>query len=342
MTQDPLLHPEESAEGAVEPGSSGLRRFLRYAGYPIALILLGVCVWLAINQGKSEDGKSGLEQLLNASFEQLATMAGFVLASIAINGYVFWAILKPFENKKPVGLVRMTQLIAATSLLNYLPMRAGLVGRAAYLKKYHDVGYRVSVLMLFTAAGFTVLTFSYVFLATTLIGKMNFWWWAIVLGLLLSNVVAGPVVMRMVVPRFPGIAQVDMSWFAKLDLRKYLHAFVWLNARLVDVLCNAGRLYIASMIMDMDVSYIEMLTLAAGGMLATLATPLPNGLGVRDIIYTVGGGNAMLGLVDRAIEAVVFIMMGLISILFIHQEAKRLDMQSVDGAEVIAGDEAEG
>ena len=343
MTKDPLIHPDAEAEPAIEPGSSTLRKILRFIGYPAAFVLLGLSIWLAVKGGQSNEGESGFKHLFQASASQISMMLGCVVFSIVINGYVFYALLKPFPNGRPVSFFSMVKLIAATSLLNYMPMRAGMVGRAAYLKEYHQVGYRLSLLMLFIAAGFTVLTFLIMLLLNAWRTQLDAVWFISLTIILLCIARFMPAVMCQIIKRFPGFKDIALDWFSNLSFAKTSHIFVWLWARAFDVLAYALRLYIVVQVLGKETSFVVILTYAISGMFTTLATPLPNGLGLKELVFGLlasaglGGetmasleSGIMLGLVDRAVEAIVFIVTGLLSIAILHFKKPDPVIQSPD------------
>lgn len=336
MTKDPLIHPDPEVESAVEPGSSKLRNFMRYAGYPAALMLLGLCIYLAFFGGQNTNQASGFEHLQNANAVQIIIMLACVLASVIINGYIFWALLKPFQSDKPVPLITMTKLIAATSLLNYLPMRAGLVGRAAYLRQYHNIPYRVSVLMLFIAAGFTVCSFTIILFLNIWRTRFDLPYLISILTLVLILTLLAPRLITFATSRFPGLNTINLDWFKSLSPTRYANIYLWLWARILDAFCNAVRLYVAAQILDIDLNFLQSLTFAVAGMFVTLVTPLPNGLGLRELLYGLLGSigiegqsisetHLTLALIDRVIEAAVFVTTGLLSMGILHQRVKASD-----------------
>jgi uncharacterized membrane protein YbhN (UPF0104 family) len=87
----------------------------------------------------------------------LAELAGLVLlvwVNVGLTGLLFWAVTRGFGARPAVGPGKMTGLIAVSGLLNYVPVvRAGLWGRAVYLKKYHGVAVRDSLRILVIVLG---------------------------------------------------------------------------------------------------------------------------------------------------------------------------------------------
>lgn len=331
---DPLLHPDPEAEQQIEGGRRSMRDMLRRLAYPAAIAMLGLCIYFAVRGGGADDGPSGWQRLWHADPRHVAAMLLCVVGSVVLNGLVFWAIMKPFQTDRPVGLFDMTALIAATSLLNYLPMRAGMIGRAAYLKQRHGVGYRTSVVMLITVAGCTVITFALMTALTIWRGRIDAMWIAGMSIGLAVNALLGPIVLRYALRNVP-MFRIEARWFDRIGLGVTALIWLWLWARAADVALNAARLWLAADVFGRPIDYPHAILLAAGGMFVTLLTPLPNGLGLRELLYGWFGsaGDMMrdmrsglaVGLIDRAVEAVVFITLGLAAIGYLHRKQRSTD-----------------
>ena len=334
MMRDSDPHPESDAAHEFEyEAERDTRGPLRWLFYVLGFVLLGACVWLAVAGARTAEGPSGWERLSEADPAHVAWMLALVAAALVLNGWVFWVMVKPFEGDRPVGLGDMIALIGATSILNYLPMRAGLVGRAAYLKRHHEIGYRTSAVMMLVVAGGTVYVFAALVGATLWRLRFDPLWWAAVLGAMVIGAAVAPVLLRWKLRWTPGLKDVPAGWFERARLTATLGALALLLARMLDVFLLAGRLYLAARIFGTPLEWPAALVMASGGMFITLATPLPNGLGLRESIYglfaAVGvGGEALpsgsmgvaIGLIDRAVEAAAFITFGLGSMAYLHKK----------------------
>lgn len=333
---DPKMTSEAEEELAkeleAEATGGGMPRPLRWGFYLLALGLLGLSIYFAISEGRGEGGGPGGWQRLSEA-EPIYVIGMFLLvaANIVINGVIFWALVKPFETARPVGVVDMTALISATCLLNFLPMRAGMVGRAAYLKNKHAILYRVSLVMLAIVGGGTALVFVLVVAATAWRQQLDALWWAGVIGGCVVGAAVAPTLIRWKLRWTPGLRAVPGQWFDRRPVVSRLGGLGLLLIRVVDVFAQAGRLWLAARIFGSPIAMPAALLLATGGMFITLATPLPNGLGLREMIYgamtrTGIGGEAIaggrlgfsIGLIDRAAEALVFIVLGLAAIAYLH------------------------
>jgi hypothetical protein len=325
-TVEEAMEAEEAEE--LETGSPSAVRWLMYAA---ALGLLGVCIYLAIGQAQ-EGERSGWQRLSEADPRHAAGLLLLVAFNIAVNGVVFWAMVKPFERGRPVSLADMTALIGATALLNYLPARAGMIGRAAYLKRKHAVSYRASVVMLVAVAGGTMFLFAMVVAATLWRKQLDSVWWLSMAGVLVVAAVAAPTVVRLKLRWTPGLNAVSDEWVARHPVRARLGTLGLLVLRVLDIFSFAGRVWLAARIVGSPIDLSGAMLMATGGMFITLAAPVANGLGLREGLYGLfaragvagealeGGGEGLtVALIDRAAEGLVFIVLGLLALAYLHR-----------------------
>jgi len=329
MTTDPMLHPEE-VEGAPRPP----RRWVQWTMYGLGLTLLAGCIWIGFGELQA-----GWVKLRHAAGSDIALMIAMLVANILLDGWVFWAVLVPFRPDKPVKLREMTALIAATSLLNYLPMRAGMIGRAAYLKQRHGVGYRASVVMLLAVAAATMAIYLLLLALTLSVRRMDALWWSgAVAGLGLIAWLSVEVLRhgRRWVPRgvlrYFDDAQTAIDWLERRRISGLLWVWATFGARALGIGARAVLLWTAARVLESPMALEAALLVAMAGTFVTLATPLPNGLGLREGIYGLlaaagvagaalpdGPTGVALGLVERALEAAVFIAAGTVGLLYVHR-----------------------
>jgi hypothetical protein len=326
---DPLLHPEE-VEGA--PRRS--RRWVQWVVYAVALGLLGACI--AVGYGEFQ---AGWDKLRAASAADLGIMLAMIAANLVLDGFVFWAVLIPFRPPRPVTLREMTALVSATALLNYLPMRAGMIGRAAYLKQRHGVNYRDSVVMLLAVAAMTVAIYLMLGGLSLATGGLNaVWWIGSVLGLGLMAWLGvevlrhGRWLMPKFVVRYFDDAHAAIGWLDKRRVTGVLAMWLVLVARAAGFGSRVVLIWMAARVFETPISATGALMLAICGTFVTLATPLPNGLGLREGIYGLlaaagvagaaiseGSTGVALGLVERAVEAIGFVIAGTVGLLYVHR-----------------------
>ena len=325
---DPMLHPEQELppEGPGVPRGKSVA--WRFGVTAIGLGLLAGCIYLA-----SGEIGPGWDRLKAANPGDIAMMMGMVAASLAVNAAVFWAVIIPFRPDKPVKLHEMGALIAATSLLNYLPMRAGLIGRAAYLKQQHELPYRLSVVMMLFVGGSTAVVYLWLVGVTATLREwslgepMDALWWSLIVGGYAAMAMAGWVVVkfgRSYLPKFVlryfDDAELAIEWFGRVGfVVGSASILIVLALRAVDVGFTAVRLSIMMTVLGEPIDVSTAILLATSGMLATLLTPLPNGIGLREVLYGGISENPVLGLLDRAVEAMVFIIVGAIGLAYVHR-----------------------
>ncbi len=321
--------PAEIEDADVPKSPNRVKGVLMFA---LAVVLLVTCIALAVHGVDKE----AWGRLRHANPRDVTCMMSLVLFSILLNGWMFKTVAIPFEDpQRRVSLINMTALIGSTCLLNYLPMWAGMIGRSAYLKRYHGVRYRSSMLMMLMVAAVTASVYTVLIAATLWRQRFDTLWWIAVIGSLVAIAVAGMPMMAAVSRRFPGVPDSTSDWFSNATAAARLMAILVFMARAVDVGLTAGRLWLASRVFGTPIDFTAAVVMAASGMFITLVTPLPNGLGVRELLYfwmaQAGVGGAMLktgalgtalGLIDRGAEAVVFVTAGLTSMAWLHRKRK--------------------
>ncbi len=123
---------EDAAHRRFTPSARG--RVVRLAGYAIGIALLVAAVWLIVRH------RDLVAQSLGALAGAPWWMVALTLAGPGVNWLlttlVFWVLLNGYGR---VGRREMAALMAASWLLNHLPMRAGLVGRLAYHRLVNNI-----------------------------------------------------------------------------------------------------------------------------------------------------------------------------------------------------------
>jgi hypothetical protein len=317
MTEPTFQLDEESPAKKPNPAK-------RAIAYGFAVVLLVACAVVAFRGTGDQWG-----HIRQANPWDAAAMLALVVASILLNGWVLWVMTKPFERGSPVRLAEMTALVGATCLLNFA-MRAGMISRAAYLKKRHGITYRGSVMMMLMLGGLTVIIYVTLGGVTLWRGGIDGVWFAAVAAVFAATALAVTPVMRIAARRFPGVT----TWFETAHRSTPVWVFVLLSARAVDLGFSALRLVLAGRVFGTPVAFHTGLVMSAGGMLVTLATPLPNGLGAREGLYALMAqlgvaGDSLTGaskgsavaLIDRAAESAMFVVSGLVSLGWLHRHA---------------------
>jgi hypothetical protein len=105
------------------PRSRAPRLLIQLAGFLIGLGLLGWCVAMALKPAN----RQSLNDLFHASATQISTLVGLSVATLFLNGLIFWITLLP------VRRLRLADVLATSALatfLLYLPFKLSVVARA--------------------------------------------------------------------------------------------------------------------------------------------------------------------------------------------------------------------
>jgi hypothetical protein len=316
---DPILHPEQ-VEDVMRP-AHGWKRALAYI---VGLGLLAASVYLALK-------KADWSHLQQADPSDAALLCALVFANILSNALLFWLATKPFEIPgQPVKLREWLAMVAGTALLNYAGAKAGLIGRIAYLKKYHGISYRANV---FTLVALAIGTAGiYLLLAGVLLWRDGIDTPGLILGTLTLAVlsIVGWIFIK------PAVARFGAGQQARRDLPIWI--FVWSILRIVDAVVYAGRLMIASHVLGKPIDLELALTAAVVCNFVVMAAPVPGGLGIREwlgaaivkwgfkgaVVMDLAQGAGIL-VVDRLAEIATLLVCGPLALVYLHYRAGKKD-----------------
>ncbi len=93
-------------------------------GFLIGIALLGWCISIAIKGGD-------WERIFSANPLLVLGLCGCTIVSLVVNGTMFWLVIRPVHR---VGLGEMQWLNMVTAILNYAPIRAGLIARVGIVE----------------------------------------------------------------------------------------------------------------------------------------------------------------------------------------------------------------
>lgn len=106
----------------------------RWVGFALGILLLAGAVVSLRTHAPALEAASG--QVRSAPSELVIAL---LLAVAAATGASAVVLQRVTSRRDAVGLGLMARLVAAAQLLNYLPLRPGLAGRAAYLRIVHGI-----------------------------------------------------------------------------------------------------------------------------------------------------------------------------------------------------------
>ncbi|MEE9405505.1 MAG: lysylphosphatidylglycerol synthase domain-containing protein [Algisphaera sp.] len=235
----------------------------------------------------------------------LLALGALVGANLWLTAWLNGSLVACFDVQPPVTPSRMRRLTTASQLLNYVPlMWAGLVGRAAFLKRHHglrlrDSGYITLLTVALTTAVLVLASAGPLLMAT--VAAHHAWAWAgSILGLAVLGLAVTVAGQRVAVTR---------RW-----------AWTWVPLRVMDLAASTGRVALMFVAVGHPVTLDQAVLLASGTTLVKLTGLTPNGLGLSE--WVVAGLAAALSpveaslavaaaLLDRAIEVVVSVIAGL-------------------------------
>jgi len=273
--------------------TSRSKQLRQAAGYGVGVALLGFAIFYAVR---------GVEwsAVSQTSTWVVAALAGLVLLNLLLTAGLLWSVTRSFAAEPAVGFWTMAALIAVSGVLNYIPLvRAGLWGRAAYLKKFHGLAVRDSLLMLGVVLGLAVAVLGTVSLVV-LVLPGDVAWWACGAALLVQTFVA---------PR---------AWGRALR-RPTAGAWIWVPLRTLDLTAAAGRLWLAFGVVGVELTWKDAVLLASANLIVKLVGLTPNGLGLSEWLIAAlsaammpiaAATAAAAALVDRAVEVVVVLIAG--------------------------------
>ena len=238
--------------------------------------------------------------LAKGSWTHLLPLAALVMVNIAVTGLLFWAVTRCFDADPRVGPLRMTQLVAVSALLNYVPLiRPGLLGRTAYLKLQHGLPVRQSLVILIVVTVLAVAVCGGGLLAL-LPAPAGVRW-----GLALVAVLAGSAAT-------PALAR----WLLR---RPVVHGWLWVPLRTLDLLAASARLWLAFQAVGQPVGYDEAVVIGAASLTIKLVGLTPSGLGLSEwavaglagVLAPISTAQGMLAaLMDRGVEVIVVAIAG--------------------------------
>lgn len=286
---DTASQPDEAAiDGARRRDRT--RRLTHAAG---VLIGVGLVAGAIFHLTRDPDALSrGLSALRSPSPLVLAGLAAGVLLNLVVTGLIFTILMRRFGR---VGLIEMQGLIASATLINYLPLRPGLLGRAAYHRLVNQIPVRHTA-------------------------------FAVVAAMTLSIAAAAMMLTSIGLARWTGLsAAVPLSLFLLLVAlggasRTSRSACLAMVLRLIDVLVWSARYVLAFGLIGREIDFDTALALACVSTVASMVPLLSNGLGLREwavgyvaplMVVGVASPEAMLAdLVHRAIEVLVTMVFG--------------------------------
>jgi hypothetical protein len=233
------------------------------------------------------------------------------VVNLACTSGAFWVITRRYGR---VGFGEMGALIAAASLLNYLPMRPGLLGRVAYHRIVNGVPVWASVRVVIAVLACTGIGAGLLMASAMLVGP------AAGTGATLAAIAA------------PGVLLAGawaVAWAKEHPWSSYAAAALF---RYVDILVWAGRYAVAFALWGQPIGLGTAAIVASITQIVTLIPLAGNGLGLREwsVGYTarwLGAAATEVGLaadlVNRFFELIGAVPLGLIGLVWLTRRMRR-------------------
>lgn len=241
---------------------------------------------------------------------------------------------------KQVGFWENLMLAGATNFGNYLPLRAGTLVRARYMKKVHGLSYSrtgsifgIRIVLMVLSTGLLGL-----------LGSLGLWffdgifaWQLLVAFLGLAS--AAVIVTAMPLPRFASRSgKLQRAWadfragFLTIRTRPHVSARVLL-LMLLQYLTVAVRLHVALAAVGVHPTPFTLMVLAPGLGLSSFVAIVPGALGIREALMgyvsLVTGTQFSVGLfaatIDRGVMLAVTATLGFAGFLYVWHRSRRAE-----------------
>lgn len=231
------------------------------------LVGVALIVWIVSRAARDP---TVWQRLRSADPGVVAALLGCSVASLLLNGAIFWVAVQPVRR---LGMAELQWVNAFAALVNYAPVRLGLLVRIVWHLRVDRMHVR-EVVAWFVNVTYTVLVpLGAAITASLLIGALDGWLVALTVGLIAVGAVAAPRVARLpfVARRCGGLERVIT------DRRALVGA---LTLRTLDLVCWTLRVVLAVRILGIDLTPGQSVMVA----MASLAMSLfPTGqLGIRE------------------------------------------------------------
>lgn len=264
-------------------------RLPRRIGMALGLaLLLGAVVMLV---QRREEVASALEAMRAPSIALIALMLASVAANLILSSLTFSLLMSRYGR---VGVLEMQAVIAATALLNFLPLRPGLFGRIAYHRAVNDIAVVDSAKVVVQAVVLTLC-------AAALLAGIALLSHRAAIRLEFLILLSGALLT------LGALVPAARIW-SMAGLIRYVEVLVW-----------SVRYLAAFALIGSPIEPAAAIGLACISILATMAPLFSNGLGLREWLVgllapVIAGSKLELGLtaelLNRAAEIIIVLLMG--------------------------------
>lgn len=312
---------EENAES--KPSPIWRHPVIRIVAWALGLILVLGAVWFvsrdqAFSERTISQFRVGIQRV---GWSRVCVLLLLPVSSLFLTTACFWHLMRSHGR---VGFAEMWHLIAASWLLNLLPLKPGLVGRVVYHSRFNAVPARQSIRVLIeaSASGIVGVVLLSGLLVKSRIGSV--WFDGLIALAWLALLALG--LWGLVRPK-QAVARL-----ATAVLLRALDAFTWVL-----------RYAILFSLLDIQLSIESAAMIAAGAQAASYIPLIGNGLGIRE--WVVGGLSRWMhtsdsaraltaglsaDLANRLIELFVLGPIGLLGVWWVAKRVRNAPAKSHD------------
>ncbi len=263
-----MTAPEPPPPGDVPPTPRSRTR--RAAGFVVSIALLALAVGVVAM--RRDEILGSLDHARNAPLWMLALSVALPPLNLLLIGSSLWFITIRYGR---VGYTEMVSLVTSAWLLNFLPMKPGLMGRIAYHKRVNNIRVRDSARALAESVAMSVVSTGLLLgVALLLLGANSPW--MVVTG------VGAPGLIILLLSVFFAARSVNLGRLGAAMLLRYLDILVWI-----------ARYALLFELLGSPLTLGDTVLVTAASQLAQLVPFVGNGLGVRE--WGVGIAGAASG-----------------------------------------------
>lgn len=253
-------HADDDHAPREQNGAPPSRRWkwLRRLGLLIALVLIAAAIVMVLRQKQLIiDAWNSIHDHPPMRLAWLtALITGSIVANLALTGALFHLLTSRYGK---VGALEMQVLIAAATLMNFVPLRPGFFGRIAYHRAYNNIAIGDSAKVVLQTLALSAIIVGYL---TICIAIGSTW---------------------QVDVRLTMLAPVPALVLAGGLARGLPRVYLWASAvRLCEALVIALRYFAAFWFIGSPIHFNAALAFACVSVIATMTPFLSNGLGLRE------------------------------------------------------------
>lgn len=239
------------------------RIILQLLGFLIGIALFAWAVVMA----SAESNRVYIERIIEAPPRLLIGLIALTVLSIVFNALCFWAVVRPIKRLSTIDVISVN---AISTVLSILPFKVSVLARAFIHYRRDAIGIRDLVSWFAAMSALSLAALLPALAATLWRGQADLLWWiSAIAGPILCTALGVGVCMKFNHWRIIRISSIG-GWRL---LRSPAIATEQLLYRFIDLVGLAGRFWIGSRIIGLDLSLDQGLLLGTGYFLSAVLAP---------------------------------------------------------------------